>query len=634
MRNLLLAAIIGLALPGSLVAQAEENDNIPAKLREQQENYERGIGLYPAKPRSRMSIVGQAGYGGVYGDVRQQMGYTGALGLEKSLGHLVSLRAMGAYTYAKGMNTSLSRGYALHGFPNPTDEQLKAGLYPDPFMNGQVGGSYYDKNTGVAKGVYYNYASYIADFGLQAMLHLGNINYYKENNKWDFYLGAGPGLMAVNTMVDAKKKTVGGPYTLYDFEAIDKAAQKEFKDNADKYDGILGQWRKDRYTAGLIKDELKSEDKGRQFNYETNSGTDAQMRFFLNKGMKSTTDMKNKNIWGLFPTLTGSIGARYKVNDRIEVGLEQRMIYSQSDLLDGKRWQERGSNRSSVLTSNKDLVGNTTVTLGYRFGKNATDALWWVNPNNMSARSVADNRKTMKSLEEDGDADGVADLFDKDPNTPEGNIVDGAGRTLDLDQDGVADNVDAQPYTPRGCAVDAKGVAKDSDNDGVADCLDKESNTKAGALVDANGREIVMPKWECSNCAEYFKTLIPAAPVTPVTPVTPTPAVVACNLPSIHFDAGSAVVKQQFYPELYQVAKYMMDNPGSVRVVGSDDKSEKVARKRAEAAVNFIVGNFGVDRGRFIIEAGTGMKVANSSSKNAKFGPLDYLNRRVDFECR
>ena len=234
----------------------------------------------------------------------------------------------------------------------------------------------------------------------------------------------------------------------------------------------------------------------------------------------------------------------------------------------------------------------------------------------------------MKQMSEDSDGDGVADLFDKDPNTPDGVGVNGAGQTLDMDQDGVADSQDDQPYTPKGCTVDARGMAKDADGDGVPDCLDKEANTKAGTLVDNNGKAIIFPetpKFDCSNCqvvAPVQQQVVAAAS--------------ECNLPSTHFKGGGTAISQEFYPDLYFVSKYMMDHPGtSINVIGSSSKSEAIARKRAESAINFIVGNFGIDRSRFSISTSGGVKVGTGNSyKNPKTGPLDYLNDRVDFECR
>lgn len=634
MRNLLLAVILGATmLPGSLLAQAEENDSISPRLREQQEKYERGEGLYPAKKRSKWALIGQAGYSGVYGDVRQLPGYTGALAVEKALGHVVSLRAMGAYSFAKGLNIGLSKGYSP-GTTTLSQSQIDRGVRLDPFLNSTPGGSYYNAQTGTTKGVYYNHATQIYDVNVQALFHLGNINFYKESNKWDFYAGVGPGMMAYNTMVDAKKK-VGNQYDLYDFEKLSAQAEKDFAANTKKYiSSPFASWNRNMHLRKIIQGELKSEDKGKRYNYESNVGTDANLRARIGNGFPFSKNT-GLNTWGILPTVNLSLGTRFKLNDRLELGLEQRIIYSNTDLLDGKMKQEKYGNTGSLPTVSKDLLGNTTVNLGLRLGKNSTDALWWINPMNTQASSASDGRRMMKNLGEDADADGVADLFDKDPNTPEGAIVDGSGRTLDLDQDGVADGQDAQPYTPKGCPVDSKGVAKDDDNDGVPNCLDKEANTASGTLVDNNGKAIVMPKWSCDDCAKILTPVPNTNPTPTPSPVVVQSAAVECNLPSVHFDAGGSVIKQEFYPDLYYVAKYMMDHPGtSIRVIGNDDKSEKVARKRAEAAINFIVGNFGIDRNRFSISTTGGVRVGTGNSyKNPKSGPLDYLNRRVDFEC-
>lgn len=75
-------------------------------------------------------------------------------------------------------------------------------------------------------------------------------------------------------------------------------------------------------------------------------------------------------------------------------------------------------------------------------------------------KNEGESRTLMLGLVDDTDGDGVTDLFDKDPNTPNNVTVDGSGRTLDIDNDGVADALDDQPFTPRNYPVDAKGVAK------------------------------------------------------------------------------------------------------------------------------------------------------------------------------
>ncbi len=57
----------------------------------------------------------------------------------------------------------------------------------------------------------------------------------------------------------------------------------------------------------------------------------------------------------------------------------------------------------------------------------------------------------------------------------------------DSDHDGVKDIEDACPETPDGVKVDARGCPIDDDGDGVPNYLDKELNTKRGAVVDESG---------------------------------------------------------------------------------------------------------------------------------------------------
>ena len=87
----------------------------------------------------------------------------------------------------------------------------------------------------------------------------------------------------------------------------------------------------------------------------------------------------------------------------------------------------------------------------------------------------------------DSDGDGVADYLDKCSNTPAGVKVDASGCSIDKDGDGVADDLDKCPNTPAGVKVDATGCALDSDGDGVADDIDKCPNTPSGVKVDATG---------------------------------------------------------------------------------------------------------------------------------------------------
>ncbi|MFC2127601.1 thrombospondin type 3 repeat-containing protein [Bacteroidota bacterium] len=103
---------------------------------------------------------------------------------------------------------------------------------------------------------------------------------------------------------------------------------------------------------------------------------------------------------------------------------------------------------------------------------------------------------------EDTDGDGVADAFDKEPNTPAGALVYGNGVAVDTDKDGIADYMDDCPLKfgtadKNGCPKitetstipneNSDVIISDSDFDGVIDALDAEEDTPYGSKVYGNG---------------------------------------------------------------------------------------------------------------------------------------------------
>ena len=87
----------------------------------------------------------------------------------------------------------------------------------------------------------------------------------------------------------------------------------------------------------------------------------------------------------------------------------------------------------------------------------------------------------------DSDGDGVPDHRDQCPATAEGVAVNAQGCAADIDGDGVPDGIDQCPNTPAGVPVNALGCALDSDGDGIPDDRDQCPDTPRGAQVDANG---------------------------------------------------------------------------------------------------------------------------------------------------
>lgn len=112
----------------------------------------------------------------------------------------------------------------------------------------------------------------------------------------------------------------------------------------------------------------------------------------------------------------------------------------------------------------------------------------------------------------------------------------------------------------------------------------------------------------------------------------PMPKPQNCPLPTILFDAGRFNIKQSFYPKIFAVARFMIDNPDlRVKVTGHTDGVEaggsQLIKKRIEMTINFLVSQFSLDRDRFETDfKNTGLQV--------KGGPdAQYMNRRVEFQC-
>ncbi|MBD3750067.1 MAG: OmpA family protein [Sphingobacteriales bacterium] len=128
-------------------------------------------------------------------------------------------------------------------------------------------------------------------------------------------------------------------------------------------------------------------------------------------------------------------GAKFKVNNRVNFDLGYTMNFIDSDNLDASR-----------LKKGNDSFSYTSIGLEFSLGSKSKQDLTWVNPvatmyDELKDNSLRDEVKKLKTrtdsveqsvedLKKDGDGDGVADHFDKCPNTPAGVKVDGAGCPL------------------------------------------------------------------------------------------------------------------------------------------------------------------------------------------------------------
>lgn len=631
-----------LALLGSMAAQnvsAQEEPTVPKKKQQQQEDYEKGKEIFPVKRINNPSIGIFVGSAQILGDLRS---YPLDLGIHR-----------GGVPYASdwlpGANVGLNFQKALGHVISVRAQVLRGWVAGQSYLKG-VGNSNltWNKFYGNKPYVVYNYRMDNFEGLGQLVIHLNNVNFYRKETKWNYYLGIGGGGILSRTMINATSDNLGETVkkeNAFDYNntlSITGSQGKTYDfawknpTSSNGIDAAFG-WINDDWKIALKKmygdkgsvNLLKNAIAGKKY-YETEVA-DKSGGYIGGKNGKAGRVFS--------PVGAVSLGVKYKISKMIDLGYEQTYRFIANDNLDGVSRTISGAKTASL-----DNYITSNISLNFTLGKKE-QPLWWSNPLVQSYETLRDTKGTLKSLG-DSDEDGVADIFDKDPNTPDGSIVDGAGRPLDADGDGVPDNVDKERFSVSGAEVDSDGIARDADRDGVPDARDEDKNSAAGAYVDAKGREIKMPKVPtCTDCTKDLDSKVAAmqkeidelkkqksAPIYSG-PVTP-----ACSFNSVYFDSKSTSVSQKYYSDLQQIANYLASNPGTtVTIVGHPESSSaasaEVAQKRAQAVKNFLTGNMSVDKNRLNVTVG-GVMVGMSSSKNPKNETITSMNRRVDFECR
>ena len=232
----------------------------------------------------------------------------------------------------------------------------------------------------------------------------------------------------------------------------------------------------------------------------------------------------------------------------------------------------------------------------------------------------------------DFDVDGVPDNKDKCPNTPEGISVDSTGCPMDFDHDGVPDNKDKCPNTAMGVTVDSTGCAADSDQDGVADGQDKCPGTVAGMPVDSVGcvldgdkDGVPDPKDKCPNTLEGIAVDTVGCAVNKKE-----------NLDElkkgIQFQTGSAKLTKKSFTTLNDIANLMrkvksanLEVQGHTDNTGSETTNQKLSEKRAKAVVDHLKKK-GIEADRLrAIGYGSEMPIADNETKEGR-----EMNRRVE----
>jgi OOP family OmpA-OmpF porin len=127
------------------------------------------------------------------------------------------------------------------------------------------------------------------------------------------------------------------------------------------------------------------------------------------------------------------VGAKFKVSNRLNFNVDYSFYFMESDDLDA----------NPAHPTSKDKFSHATAGLEFYLGKKDKPVLLWSNPigslydelSNSTSRKELEALKIrttttehgIADLSKDNDGDGVADEFDKCPDTPAGVQVDGGG---------------------------------------------------------------------------------------------------------------------------------------------------------------------------------------------------------------
>ena len=269
------------------------------------------------------------------------------------------------------------------------------------------------------------------------------------------------------------------------------------------------------------------------------------------------------NKYTFRPVAKFGLGVQFRVGKNVTLGIEDNVTYTMDDLLDGQQWQEPYGNASSVMTRDYDNINHLSVKLGLNIGAHAVAPLWWLNPMDYAYNEMTNPRRTKQKVgdcDKDSDGDGVSDCYDKCPDTQAGVAVDTKGCCLDTDGDGVCDYKDKQLITPTECQpVDADGIGK---------CPDPACCSKVG------------------------------------------PAVVPCGTigaNTVMFGEGTKLTAAGM-SQLSSLAAAMKANPSCKVVITGNGAGSKLEQQRswarANAVINYMSNNLGIDRERFILNYG------------------------------
>ena len=479
---------------------------VPSRRMPQHTEFMNGTYNFPARPRNQWELGLKGGLFTVSGDVPSVPGFGGGVHIRKAFGYLFSARVEYMYANGKGLSWLPSENYRYNTAWTSTGYR--------PAITDNAG------NVTGGETIFYNYKTNVQDLALEGVFTLNNVRFHKAKTGYNLYALVGVGA----TMYDAKVNALNGS-AKYNFSGVQGGVHKNRKETRDELRDILDD------------------------SYET----DAE-----NHG-----DRRPKLFGNTYKTV-GHVGAgvAFKINNRLNIALEDRFTFTNDDLFDGQRWSEqvRGN---PVKTQNFDTYNYATLGLNINLGAKSVEPLWWQNPLDYAYSEIRNPRlmRLPKPVLPDADGDGVTDQFD-------------------------------QEQTPAGCPVDTHGVSRDTDGDGVPDCRDKELVTPTYCQpVDADGvgkcpcPEGCAAAQDSSDCATTLGAL-----------------------PSVSFSGNTVALTNDARSMLASVAARLRNNPECRVVVTGYCASSKSEQQRSwdrvNAVINYLVEREGISADRLFFNYG------------------------------
>jgi len=592
-----------------LVEEDDYNDtwNTPTisdemtKDEEQNKSWRMGEYKFSSKPRNSWEIGLHGGHFFIDGDVDRSIpgGFGVGLHLRKAINYMFSIRGSVFY----GMASGIDNQFWSHRFRD-NGNGIGGGLVENTF-------DAYNPNTGGPGEWIPSHRTQYISGDLALIFNIGNLLFHKERNKWNWYAGLGLGLdnhTANLDLLDASGDAYGSDVNLRE---------------------RIG-WTPERFNTQAGRNEIEAAIQ------EVYDGV------YETEGFKKAGIFRFGDDFNVHVVLIPSMGFSRKISKRLNIGIEHQVFLSDNDYLDGIKFRT-----AADQTNNVDIGHYTHVRIGFNIGNfdKVTEPLYWLNPMDQAFSEIS-NIKNQPQLDlTDEDQDGVIDMLDQELDTPEGCPVDTRGVLLDSDGDGIVDCEDREPYSRPGCPIDEFGVANCEE-----ECCATEE--QINQLIDAKAEEFKAAAPASSNYGggtTTSRTVTNADGTTTIIrePATSTGGSRTSNntyvssgcgdwfLPMIHYDLNKSSIKPEYFSHLHNVAQVMKKCPnicvtaqGHTDSRNSNDYNKVLSYKRSQAAVDYLVDNYDIERSRLkLMYGGEENPMVNSPNSEAHH----FMNRRVEF---